>query len=156
MPMPANSTPNTILLKGEAYLTLEGDASAAITPGMLVERHVVSTVQKIRPHATADGAAQKAFAFEHETIGKGITDNYAVGDRVKYLVVNRGAEIYALVPAAAPAIVVGDILGSNGDGRLKKVTVAATTLAGSEIAVAIEAVDNSAGGSPARIRVQVL
>jgi hypothetical protein len=156
MPMPANSTPNTILLKGEAYLTLEGDASAAITPGMLVERHVVSTLQKVRPHATADGACQKAFAFEHETVGKGITDNYAIGDRVKYLVVNRGTEIYALVPAAAAAIVVGDVLVSNGDGRLKKTTVAATTFTGAEVGIAIEAVDNSAGGSPARIRVQVM
>lgn len=149
-------TPNKIILKGKYGIAKERPAGVAITPGMLIERYVASSTSKVRPHSTADGAQSRAFAREQEIIGYGIDHVYAVGDRVEYELVQPGAEVYALVPASAPAIVEGDFLGSVGDGTLKKVTIGAGTLAASVVGIALEAVDNSAGVTPARLRVEVI
>jgi hypothetical protein len=55
-----------------------------------------------------------------------------------------------MVAAAAAAIAIGAYLEYAGDGTLK------VWAAGTRIAQALEAVDNSAGGAPARIRVEIL
>ena len=153
--MSSTSNPNTVFLKGE-YITKEGNAGAAITPGHLVEYYLDSGVEKVRVHGTADGPAEKSFAFEHEDVGGGIDDAYAAADRTKIIYPTPGSEIYALVAASASAIVTADFLGSAGDGTVKKVTVGASTLAGSVLAVARESKDNSGGSTPVRIRIAVL
>lgn len=163
--MPA--TPNTILLKGDG-LFKEAPAAGTITPGHLVQRN---SSGNIVVHATASGNAQPAFAVENDIMGLGCTDNYTTtaNKQVHFVIPERGAEIWALVPAAAAAIVIGDLLDSNGDGTLKKYTAPSQAVAEggaasytiapkvlAPVAMAIEAVDNSAGGTVARIKVEVL
>ena len=177
---------STILLKGDG-VHKEAVAGGAVTPGHLVALTSTGTVVV---NATASKKIQPCFAIEDELIGKDITDAYASGDKVKYIVPCRGAEINALVPASAAAIVIGDYLEADGTGCLRKLVgltdnsggTANTTVevidgafsqtaiannfadlaswanlvkAGA-VAVAMEAVDNSAGGTPARIKVEVL
>jgi hypothetical protein len=98
------------------------------------------------------------FALEADFVGKSITTAYASGERVQAVCPNPGSEIWALVPANALAIVIGDELCSNGDGTLKKITAAAVarTNTRATVARALEALDNSAVGVPARIKVEVV
>jgi hypothetical protein len=145
---------NTIWLKGEGIVK-EGRANAAITPGHLLIREADGDFAF---HATAEGNAYAMFALEADFVGKGIATAYATGDRVQALMPYQGAEIYALLPAAALAIVIGDELVSNGDGTLKKVTAGAVTVGNLRrvVARALEAIDNSAGGTVVRIKVEIV
>ena len=99
------------------------------------------------------------FALENEVIGNPITEDYLDNDLVIAMFMPPGAEVYALVAASAAAIVRGDFLESAGDGTLRIATAdAATDTAQREamVATAIEDVDNSGGGTEARIKVEVL
>ena len=149
------STPHTIVLKGNG-IRKEAQAAAAITPGDLVE---LTSDGKVQRKASAATTAQRAFAVENEVVGKGIDHDYAAGDNVLYEVLPPGAEVYALVPPSAAAIVIGDRLESAGGGKLRKVVTSASTddtQRQSIVAIALEAVDNSAGANPARIKVELL
>lgn len=148
----ASSTPNTIVLKGTG-VRKERLAGGTITPGHLV---AVNTSDAAVVHPTAGGNARKAFAVENDLIGNGIGDNYSSGDTVQFEVFKSGDEVYALVPAGAQAIVIGDALESNGDGTLQK-EGSATATGDNDIVVgyALEAVDNSGGGAVARIKIEV-
>jgi hypothetical protein len=131
----------------------EALASATITPGMLIER--LST-GKVAAHATAGGYGIAAFAIENEVYaGQGeaptIDTNYAADDLVQYGVFQPGQEVYALLAANAAAIVVGDKLVSQGAGYVKKVVTTDVVLA-----IALQAVDNSAGGTPVRIKIEIV
>lgn len=165
--------PEAIILKGRGIrkeAKADGSTADAITPGHLLQHVAVTGAQSyatlnsidkaytVKPHATDSGHAQKMFAVEADLLGYGIDDAYDGGDRVYYEVMERGAEIYALVAASAPAIVAGDVLGSKGDGTLKKIdATAATVVTGGDVAIALEDIDNSSNSaSTARIRVEVL
>lgn len=146
----------TILLKGDGQRFEALAAAGTIKPGHLLQ---LESDGDVAIHAVAADNAPAYFALENDLKGDTIDDAYASGDIVQYIHAARGAEIYAWVAAAAAAIVKGDYLESDGAGGLKKVaTDAATddTQRVSVVAMAVEAVDNSAGGSPARIRVRVL
>jgi hypothetical protein len=150
----ASSSPNTIILKCNG-VRKEGIASGAITPGHLVE---FGGANDLQVHSNAALNARKAFAVENDLIGNGITDAYALGDQVQYEVFYAGAEVYALVAAAATAITKGAALESAGDGTLRILTTDAATddtQRDSVVAYALEAVDNSGGASAARIKVEV-
>lgn len=163
--------PNTISLAGIPNYPPEVIASASILPGYLVE-HVPSGGDQgqLRPHATASGNAAPMFAVE--SLVPSIANSqtlpidlaYADGDSVRYAIGKSGDEFYAWLPASATAVVVGSMLVSNGDGTLKLAVPQTANEGGSAtytiytssiVAVAAEAVNNSAGGSPARVRVRV-
>lgn len=155
------ATPKTILLKGDG-LFKEALAGGAITPGHLINRN---SSNQFVVHGTAAAETIPMFAVEDEAQGKDITDAYASGEIVNAVIPEKGAEIYALVPANAAAIVVGDLLESNGGGTLRKrtpfsqsgTTPFAVTPAGYTIARALEAVDNSANAAgPVRIKVEIV
>ena len=145
---------NTIWLKGDGIVK-EAAAGGAITPGHLVNRNSAGAFVV---HAGAEANAYPMFALEADFVGKDISSAYASGDRVQAVIPQPGSEIYGLLPAAAAAIIVGDELVSNGDGTLKKVTAAAVTVGNLRrvVARALEAVDNSGGGSVARIKVETV
>lgn len=129
-------------------------AGSAIVPGMLVEE----TGGEVQEHSTAAGNAQKLFALANLANGNTIDDAYAVGDTVRYGAAHSGQEAYALLAAAATAVTDGAALESAGDGTLRIQTAnAATSNAERDgvVAYAMEAVDNSGGGSTARIKVRV-
>lgn len=148
------ANPSTIWLKGEGIVK-EALAAGAVTPGHLVER---KTTGKVGVHASAEGSAYPLFAMEKDFVGKGIADAYALDERMQFVTLYPGAECYALLPANAAAVVIGDELVSNGDGTLKKITAAvvATTNLRRVVAKALEAIDNSAVGAVARIRVEIV
>lgn len=135
--------PKTIALKGD-FIRKEGEASAAITPGDLIE---FGGSADVRVHATVGGQARRAFALENDLIGKGIDDAYAAGDLVQYGVFVPGAEVYARL-AAGETCSKGDALESAGNGRLQ---VSSTPVEGSIVAWALEA-QASAGG---RVKAEV-
>tara|TARA_R110002096_G_scaffold16230_3_gene55524 strand:+ start:760 stop:1191 length:432 start_codon:yes stop_codon:yes gene_type:complete len=118
---------------------------AGIVAGMLVAESAGTVIK----NATADALAQKLFAQTNVAVAGDIDLAYANGETVSYGAYHAGQEVNALVAAAAPAIVDGDPLASAGDGTLKKGTVATA------IAYAIEAVDNSGGGTTVRIKARV-
>ena len=144
--MAVKTQPTTITLKEQPVLK-EGQASSAINPGHLVE---YGGAKELQAQSTAGQDCRRAFALEDDLIGNSVTDAYAADSNVRYGVFNSGAEVLGRVAAAAPAIAKYDQLEATGDGTLRKITT------GTAIAVALEAVDNSGGGSEVFIQVEVL
>lgn len=136
-------------------LVREALAASAITPGMLLER---SSATQFDVHGNAGKNAQKLFALENVANAEGLEDAYAVGETVRALFAQRGDEIYGILAAAAAAVTLGAALESDGDGTLRIATTDAATDDTQRDAVvgyALEAVDNSTGGSAVRIRLEV-
>lgn len=98
---------------------VEEVANAAFYPGHLLER---MSTGKVRKHSSAGGYAQRLFALGDTLQGKTIYDVYAANDHVQTLQCMPGDVIKARLPANAAAIVIGDLLISNGDGCLAKPT----------------------------------
>lgn len=143
----------TIILKGEPIYNEDGAASEEIKPG-----HLVDGVTSIAKHATAGGLCPKTFATEREELGRGIDDTYqndsgaaayASGDYVKVAHCYPGCRVYAWI-ASGQNISANARLESAGNGTLRVYS------SGVILARALEAVNNSAGPSDARIRVEVL
>lgn len=145
--MASPDNPKTIELYGQGCQH-EGEAAAAVTPGHLVERDANG---EIAVHSTAGGGGNPHFANEYDLTGRGIDDDYADGDQIIFTTYAPGSSVFALVAAAAPAIAVGDFLVSDGDGTLKKAGLDEVAFA-----QALEAVDNSGGGTAVRIKVEVV
>ena len=151
------STANTVMLKIYTQIRQEDQANGTITPGMLLQRQ---STGRVAQHANAGQACQKMFAIENDLQGKGISDNYADGDRVQYIIVRSGDRINALLEDGE-TIVIGDWLVSAASGKLAKRTL---NSAGEEdianiVGVAREAVDmsGSSGADPSnRIDVEII
>ena len=141
----ASALPHTINLKGRPQRR-EATAGGAITPGHLIQ---YNTSGQFIVAATALLAHPRIFAAENELLGSEVSVAYASGDRVLAWHAGPGDEIWALVAATATAITVGAHLEAAADGTLRLRTTGAT------IGVALQAVDNSAGGTPARIKVLI-
>lgn len=128
-------------------------AATAILPGYLVEE-ILATV---REHSTAAANAQKLIALTNTSNGGTIDDVYAVGETVRYGAFSTGQKGFLRLAASAAAIVVGDVLESAGDGTVRIATAdAATDTAQRDaiVAYAVEAVDNSGGGTEVFIEVR--
>jgi hypothetical protein len=152
--MAAGPVANTIWLRGEGIVK-EAQAGGTVTPGHLV---VKASTGKYVVHPSAELNAYPCFAMEKDFVGKDITTTYVLNELIQVCIPQKGSDIYALLPANAIAVIVGDELVSNGDGTLKKVTAAAVAVNNIRrvVAVALEAIDNSAVGAVARIRVEVV
>jgi hypothetical protein len=122
--------PNTIWLGGEVTQINDVAASAAITPGNLVERHV-STGPKWRKHATAAADTPRAVALDQNMLNKGVDDAYATGDLVEVAICQPGALLWMLI-ASGQTITAGQRLESAGDGTLRALA------AGTALFVAVE------------------
>jgi len=149
------------ILKGKEHGAMkELVAAGAITPGHLV---AINSAGKYVVHGVAKGAGPHIFADMNTIVGLGLDDAYAANDFVQAWTLQPGAEVNALVAAGAAAIAIGDQLESAGDGTLRKKTpesqlgsgTFAYTSEGHVVAVALVALDNSAGGSAARLVVMV-
>ncbi len=137
---------NTILLKGRG-VRLERVAAGTITPGMLVE---VTTADKLQAQSTASVKALLAVAVENDLEGKEISDNYVADDYVQSEILRPGDEFYGFIVASGTAVSIGNMMEAAGDGSFKKFNT------GVVLAQALEAVDNSGGGSMARIKLRVV
>lgn len=105
----------TIKLKKYVDVIMEFEASATITPGMLLKIYTDGTV---RPHAVAGGNATKMFALEDELQGKGINTDYASGDKVQVMIGRPGDVVNALLKDDE-TVTVGEYLESDGEGRVQ-------------------------------------
>lgn len=142
----SQTTPNVVLFKGDPPYK-EANANAAITPGHFVLRSSAGTVGP----TSANHEGSLLVADFQDYMGKDINTAYASGDRVSMMAVQPGDEINALVPAAAAAIVIGDLLQTGAGGTLIK-----RTSTNRVVAIALAAVDNSAGGSAVRLKVEIV
>ena len=139
---------------GAPFLLERLAAAAGILPGHLVEE-ASGTVQV---HGTAAANAQRLFAQPNLATAGDIDTAYANGETVSYGVYHTGQEVNALVAASATAILDGDALESAGDGTVRTATADAatdTTQRDSIVGYAMEAVDNSGGGTAVRIKIRV-
>lgn len=129
----------------------EADANEAITPGHLIE--INSSGKAIKQ---ASIYSTKAVAIEFMPLGRDRDTAYAANDRVLYRMAETGDEVYCLVKAAAAAVAYGALLKADASAPGCVITVANTTENAIAIGKAMAAVDNSAGGTQARIRVEFL
>lgn len=154
--------PHTILLKGEPERAGESLAAAgsAIVPGMLI---MTTSTGAVQAHNVAGAKCTAKFAREMDIVGGTIDDTYDAGDTVLWLDAQPGDWIYAWLEDEAN-VAVGAYLQSNGAGALEAVTPFAqgaadpfaVTPAGSALVKAVEAVNNTGGSGPVRIKVEVL
>ncbi len=138
----------TILLKSYNNVFDEKTASAALSPGHLVE--LIST-DKVRKHATAGGPAFPMFALEDSMQGRKISDDYntTTHAEVALWIPGRGDEVYAEISSTSEALVIGDFVESAGDGTLRKYDIASTGTAieGSHVIVGRAKAAIAAGAS---------
>lgn len=145
--MASEDTPKTTLLAGNPIsYELPAAAGSALVPGMLARRNSAGTIEA---HGTAAGAAEALFIRELSFAGLTIDDVYEPADTVPFWACRKGDHIYAFLEIGAN-VAIGAQLESNGAGYLQAVT------GNFPVVVALEAVDNSAGSDPARIKVEVL
>lgn len=140
--------PNTIFLGGDRTVVNDLATAAVLTPGFLVARDNVGGVIRWKV-AAADIAGPPAIATDQSMQNKGVDDTYAVGDLAEVSIGHKGSAWWMLI-ASGQAVEAGDILGSAGDGTLKKSATVA-------LFSALEnKTNNQAGGLLTRIRVEVL
>lgn len=156
MALNSSQYPKTIILRGDPRIGEAASAtSAAIKPGMLIERTSAGTVRK---HSVAGGLAQRLFALEQGYVGAYIDDAYGDAEQVTFGSCKGGDQINAWVPANAAALVIGDYVESNGDGTLRKAdsavaAQAALTLGTGNAAVKFTAADPGPNGNDISIEI---
>jgi hypothetical protein len=174
-------TYSTVKIRDYVGIFTEHVASTSgnsIYPGMLVQLNSDNTVQ---PHSSVNKFAYPMFALEDAMQGNGIDTVYVAGNQVQLWIPTRGDIVYALV-LDNEVINVGDLVGSGGNGRLRRVVptdqswesiegggvgfIAGTDISTlSVIGVALDAVnltlnagtESSAGGPEyPRVRIRIL
>lgn len=143
---------NTIKVKGDP-INKEAIAAAVMKPGYVVmdiPRGPTSPGAIAFVGALGDPAL--GVVLENEYEGTGITTSYAAGDNVNYGVFPRGSEVLLRLPAAAPAVAVGKALTPKVDGTVQLATIGLHHV----VATAIQAVDNSVGGTEVFILCSVV
>ncbi|MDE8535467.1 hypothetical protein PZC41_14255 [Staphylococcus aureus] len=155
----AATTPNTIVLSDQPYVQGEAKANGtAHTPGELVET-LSTDVTKIQRHSTAGGNAQPMFVLENPysdpADGPRIDAAYGTIDTVRYIAARSGDQIYGWLTVGA-SVNIGVFLESAGSlGALRATTAGTVNLSRTRFK-ALQAVNNSAGGARARIKVEVI
>lgn len=139
----------TIISKGkERCIFKEGIASAAITPGHLLQ----GLPAALAVHAGQALTAMRMFAVERDLTGDEIGDAYAQYDTVLYAVCPPGTELQAI--ADGSGVTAGDYVESAGDGTFQtRATDAATddTQRGSTVGRAL-----TTAAADARFTLEVL
>ena len=142
----AKATPDTILIKGDAWVTHEEVASVALTPGEFVTFN--STRQFALPAA---GDTLKMIAIEDDIQGNEISDDYAVNNIARAAVPQPGSIVRAIL-TDGQNVPIGRELELDGNGTL--ITIGSNDA----IAIALEAVDasDSAATPVASRRINVI
>ena len=170
--------PESVLLEGDddSYQTESGIATAGITPGKLVDVTGYDTAgasdePQISEYDTDGARILARFAMELAKTGKTIDDDYASDDYAEFRVFEAGEEAYGFVFDGSNAAGSGTDLSSNanlsvgdyvttysggGDTGCVRKWVSGTDPEGAKLAQVKEAVDNSGGGSAARVRLEVV
>lgn len=142
-----------VVLKGHSGAQYkEAIVKEAITPGHLVE---LDPADQTKGQRQVSKLSPVAVAIENHWFGKGLNDPYAVNERLAYQVLQAGAEFQALVAAANPAITAGTLVKANPAASGTVIAIGADEEA-LAIGKTMAAIDNSAGATQARVRVEVL
>jgi len=141
----------TIVLRGDADDIKQRVAGGTITPGHFVVRN---SSDQVIVNATDAGIVMPAVAIEKSWAGMGIDTDYVSGEVVTYNTPDSGDEINALLAAGAAAIAQGDPVCLSNDGTVRKFSSGVDSDA-ALIGFALEAVDNSGGGSTARLKIEI-
>ena len=166
-PNPDGATPDTVILRGMDELEYdEAPADGAVRPGMLVER----TAAGIAPHGTAAGLSAPYFAVERRKIGMiaddvtfpqelpdDLNSTYEDGVLALFAGFDKGHRVWGLTPAGV-TVPDNTPLVSNGDGTLRPINTNGATgeTDANAVVKSVEAVDNAAGGDPARVRMEII
>lgn len=117
--MASKDTPKTILLSSCYAVQREGKTAGVVRPGMLLN---IRNQAAIVAHNEAGQECQAAVAIENDLVGKGIDDNYANPEQIRYAVLRDGDKFFGIIDENQN-IAVGDLLASSGDGTLKEAAV---------------------------------
>lgn len=162
----ATTTPNVIMItpNRDHYPVFDLKSAAAIAPGELVEKNASGL---LIPHGTQGANAYPWFAdfnpFAPVNTSPAIAQDWASGDNVRYIRAISGEEIYAWLGPGQTAAIDSPLI-SDGAGALDVYTPQAVDEGGSAtytinpdaiVAYAMEAVNNSGGSDPVRIKVMV-
>ena len=145
------SAHNSIIILG-AGRALQFESKAAETniyPGLFVEQSATGSF--LRSNVTGAGVdGPLIIAIENGINGKDKDTAYANGETVYARGLVTGMEVQAKLPANAAAVAFNDMLEINGDGHVIKRGTGVAKL------VALEAINNSANGSPVFIMARVI
>lgn len=114
--MASKDTPKTILLSNCYALQREGKTAGVVRPGMLLN---IRNQAAIVAHNEAGQECQVAVAVENDLVGKGIDDNYANPEQIRYVILGDGERFFGIIDENQN-IVAGDLLSSSGDGTLRE------------------------------------
>jgi len=140
---------NTVKLafNGMPGVEIEGIASVAITPGMLLTKDASG---EYLPHDTNAAYNLPWIAVEAPYSNKTLDTQYAIGDRV-YLVAAKPGDVMYMFLSLGENAAIGDILTSSGDGNLEVGTP--PFMGGSVVGITLEACDATAAIT--RIKVEI-
>lgn len=127
----AKTNPETILIKGDSWVTHEAVASVALTPGEFVTFD--SSGEFALPTA---GDTLTMIVIEDDIAGQEITVDYDINDNCRAVVPQPGSVVYAVL-ADAQNVPIGRELEMDGNGHL--ITIGSNE----EVAIAMEAVNSS-------------
>ncbi len=144
----------TIHLKGEVTRD-EAKASGSITPGMLVERVTAATgaTAVVKALSVADiYPGPILVAVEDELEGSEISSEYAANQRVQFNSYKKGDQFVGRIANGTNAAF-GDLLVSDGAGRLKKLSADSSAVIAEDIgivrAIAAKDMSDSSAADPA-------
>ena len=127
----AKTRPDTIQIRGEAWVTHEADAAVILTPGEFV------TFDSVGDFALpAAGDTFKMIVIEDDLQGNEIADDYAAASRVRAVVPQPGSVVQAIL-TDGQNVPIGRELELDGNGTL--ITIGSNDA----IAIALEAIDAS-------------
>lgn len=142
----AKTNPDTILIKGDSWVTHEADAAVALTPGEFV------TFDSAGDFALpAAGDTLKLIVIEDDLQGNEISDDYAIANNTRAVVPQPGSVVRAIL-TDGQNVPIGRELELDGNGTL--ITIGSNEA----IAMALQAVDasDSAATPVASRRINVL
>jgi hypothetical protein len=134
----AKSTPDTILIKGDAFVVHEAVANAALTPGEFVK---FNSSGEFIVTVAADNI--KLIVIEDDLQGNEITDDYTAANIARAAYMQPGSIVRAII-ADGQNISIGDELEMTSGGELTGVGSAEV------VAVALEANDSSDSAATAQ------
>lgn len=116
---------NSIIVKNYSNIFIEKTAAEEVYPGMLVS---INSSDQVIKHATASGNVYPMVVYEDALQGKSVAQSYAIGDKVKIWIPQRG-DVAQFLLEDGQTVVIGDFVESNGLGMVQKHTVESVTSA---------------------------
>lgn len=116
---------NSIIVKSYSKIFIEKTAGEEVYPGMLVS---INSSDQVVKHSVESGDAYPMVVYEDALQGKSVAQSYAIGDKVKIWIPQRG-DVAQFLLEDAQVVAVGDFVESNGLGMVQKYTALSWTSA---------------------------